>query len=151
MLVRDTPAVQCRGQRLFIELRLAPRPGEAPDIDDQRDTVRAQHLDEIVERARRVSDRQDHDVCLPGSRCARQPDPVHATGSRAKQGVRRYAPDSSRSLRSYCSILNLRLRRTEPPPSAASSITMPAHVYALSATPVFGRIVLPWTVVVGWV
>jgi hypothetical protein len=55
MAVGDAGPTERLRQRIEVELRVRPRPRKAPDVDEPRDAEHAEYLDELVERARRVS------------------------------------------------------------------------------------------------
>src|SRR6185295_4653824 len=54
--VADAPVAQCLAQRFAIELRIVPGARHRAYIDQTIDAVSSQYLNQLVERARRVSD-----------------------------------------------------------------------------------------------
>src|SRR5215831_937590 len=62
MDVSDAGRGERSGQVLEIELRVMARAWDGADVDEQLDSVRLQHRDEVLERAVRMADR--HHSCF---------------------------------------------------------------------------------------
>lgn len=58
-LVPDAGLLEAAGQLVFTELRVVARLGDAAHVDEGADAVRAQDGDKLVDRVRRVPDRED--------------------------------------------------------------------------------------------
>jgi hypothetical protein len=52
-----------RGQLGSIELRIVARPRNRAHVNDSLDAMRLEKIDEVLYRARRVTDREDDDPC----------------------------------------------------------------------------------------
>jgi len=53
-------SIQAAWKILSIELRIAPRTGDGSDIHQLPDTVRFEDRDELLDRMRGVTDRENH-------------------------------------------------------------------------------------------
>src|SRR5580765_2181816 len=60
VLVRDACTCECRGQRRLVELRIAARRREAPDVDERFDGGFSEAFDELLDRPTTVSDGVDY-------------------------------------------------------------------------------------------
>ena len=59
MAIRDSRVLDCGGERVPVELRMAPRAREAADVDERPRFRGRKHLEELLDRPGAVPDGED--------------------------------------------------------------------------------------------